>query len=185
MRGNAHYRFIYNVIFQDIAAAHREPKVHSSQQRNLYAWWGNRCFCPPLLVGSRTPDYIEGGLIPPKGFLSGQKFANLSGLYLALLSILPQKAPINTQKRKKISRRAPDRSKRLKFLSFVRTGIWVPRHFGPILSGFAPGCFENFLKICPDWYQGVPSIIRGPIGVQECFNLLQVVQNKSAVKEVL
>jgi len=36
VRGNAHYRFIYNVIFQDIAA-HREPKVHSSQQRNLYA----------------------------------------------------------------------------------------------------------------------------------------------------
>ena len=36
MRGNAHYLFIYNVIFQDIAA-HREPKVHSSQQRNLYA----------------------------------------------------------------------------------------------------------------------------------------------------
>ena len=35
MRGNAHYRFIYNVIFQDIAAAHREPKVHSSQQWNL------------------------------------------------------------------------------------------------------------------------------------------------------
>ena len=65
-------------------------------------------------------------------------------------------------KTEKKFRRAPDRSKRLKFLSFVRTGIWVPRHFGPILSGFAPGCFENFLKICPDWYQGVSSIIRGP-----------------------
>ena len=55
------------------------------------------------MAAARTPDYIEGGLIPPKGFLSGQKFANLSGLYLALLSILPQKAPINTQKRKKNS----------------------------------------------------------------------------------
>jgi len=37
VRGNAHYRFIYNVIFQDIAAAHREPLIHPSQQRNLYA----------------------------------------------------------------------------------------------------------------------------------------------------
>jgi len=52
VRGNAHYRFIYNVIFRHIAAAHREPKVHSSQQRNLYAT--HLVVGKPLLLSTLT-----------------------------------------------------------------------------------------------------------------------------------
>jgi len=46
---------VYNVIFQDIAAAHYEPKVHSSQQRNLYAT--HLVVGKPLLLSTLTRHF--------------------------------------------------------------------------------------------------------------------------------
>jgi hypothetical protein len=35
-----------------------------------------------------------------------------------------------------------------------------------VLSGFQPGHFQNFQKICLDWETGSPTIIRGPAQAQ-------------------